>query len=251
MIQEVVQGQGNRIPRGYVINRIPCQTDTGRYIPINGVAFTVTEILESHRAPHFIRTVCKRSSYINTACILLPFGILLRGIPDFRIAVPQSQRIIPMGIYGSCKFRFHPGISELSFIDSMLEPGERIFIRPAEFVVKIHMVHGKFQTAFIPDKLFHTGFISPAFFRLQPAGSSLVVKISINGRHLESAPHIDIPRCGVIDFIQCLELGIDNPLIIKRIVDHFPAQSHRRAETIVKRMIPRQIQRIVRAVCLI
>ena len=131
-----------------------------------------------------------------------------------------------MGIYGSCKFRFHPGISELSFIDSMLEP-------------------------FIPDKLFHTGFISPAFFRLQPAGSSLVAKISINGRHLESAPHVDIPRCGVIDFIQCLELGIDNPLIIKRIVDHFPAQSHRRAETIVKRMIPRQIQRIVRAVCLI
>ena len=57
--------------------------------------------------------------------------------------------------------------------------------------------------------------------------------------------------CGVIDFIQCLELGIDNPLIIKRIVDHFPAQSHRRAETIVKRMIPRQIQRIVRAVRLI
>ena len=141
VIQEVVQGQGNRIPRGYVINRIPCQTDTGRYIPINGVAFTVTEILESHRAPHFIRTVCKRSSYINTACILLPFGILLRGIPDFRIAVPQSQRIIPMGIYGSCKFRFHPGISELSFIDSMLEPGERIFIRPAEFVVKITLIY--------------------------------------------------------------------------------------------------------------
>ena len=106
-----------------------------------------------------------------------------------------------MGIYGSCKFCFHAGISKLSFIDRILLPCQRIFIRPAKLVIKIHMVHSKSQTAFIPDKLFHTGFISPAFFRLQPAGRSLVTKISINGRHLESAPHIDIPRCGVIDFI--------------------------------------------------
>jgi len=120
------------------------------------------------------------------------------------------------------KFCLNAGIPEIAFINCILFTSTWIFSTPANFIFKIHMVNSKFN-ALIIKNLFNTSFISPAFFRVQCTGCSLLTIIRIYCWHLKCLADINIPRNCIVYLIQCLKLRIQNPFTFDRIINNFAA----------------------------
>ena len=171
MIEQVIQSQRERIIGRHIVNGIPCHARQRRDLRIRrlwsaGIFFPIAQIFPRQCASDLVRSVGHRCDTIQSGGILYPSFRASRTI-DLRIAVTEAKAVIPMVVNHLVVCHFYACISKIAFVLGILQPCIFILVSPADFIFKIHMIDGEFQTLAFTKIVFDSRFISPTFFRLE------------------------------------------------------------------------------------